>query len=54
MGLFDRNTEQDTSTREDRKAWKRRAEQKMAEQKNGKRDQRPEQPQQHRSARRPQ
>lgn len=55
MGLFDRNTQQDTSTREDRKAWKQRAEQQIAEQ-NGQQqpEQDTEQASGHRRARRPQ
>ena len=55
MGLFDRNTVQDTSTRQDRKAWKQRAEQQIAQQ-NGQqqREQDTEQPPSHRRARRPQ
>ena len=55
MGFWDRSTQQDTSTRQDRKAWRARAEQQMAEQ-NGEqqREQDTEQTSGHRRARRPQ
>lgn len=55
MGFWDRNPEQDTSTRQDRKAWRDRAEQQIAEQSGQQqREQDTEQPQRHRRARRPQ
>jgi hypothetical protein len=57
MGLWDRNTQQDTSTPEERRAWRDRAKAQMAEQKRAEqgipRTPPPAPGSQHRTARRP-